>query len=339
MSGRFSGTRRSVTGGLALFLSACAGPRVQGALIPPDGFTGPAIETEALVMHDGARLPYLVWRPEAQPPTAVIVALHGMNDHRTAFRLAGPWWAQRGLATYAYDQRGFGRAPGRGTWAGPLMQEDLRTVVALVRQAHPGLPVVVVGESMGGAVAITAFASDRPPAADRLVLLAPAVWGWSSQAPLNRAALWVAARAMGGRAVQAPDWAVRNIRASDNLPELIRNGRDPDFIRSTRFDALSGLVDLMEDASLALGRTRVPTLLIYGAHDQIIEKRPMRLALERAGSRANLRTAWHANGWHLLNRDLQAPVVYADVEAFVRDPDAPLPSGAPEVLPRLTASR
>ncbi|MES2815512.1 MAG: alpha/beta fold hydrolase, partial [Pseudomonadota bacterium] len=156
-----------------LVLAACATPYVQPPLNPPIGFAGPRIEDSAIpatpgafVVDDGARLPFLRWGPEQ--PWAVIVALHGMNDYSAAFRLAGPAWAERGITTYAYDQRGFGAAPGRGIWAGEArMTRDLNTVVALVRARHPGAIVAVAGESMGGAVAISAFASDDPPAADR----------------------------------------------------------------------------------------------------------------------------------------------------------------------------
>ncbi|WP_262422951.1 lysophospholipase [Brevundimonas denitrificans] len=87
----------------------------------------------------------------------------------------------------------------------------------------------------------------------------------------------------------------------------------------------------METASRDLGRTRVPTALFYGTHDQIIEDEPMALALERAGEPPNLRTAFYEDGWHLLNRDRQALRVYGDVAAFLRDPAAPFPSGAPPV--------
>ena len=205
----------------------------------------------------------------------------------------------------------------------------------LARARHPQALIVVAGESMGGAVAVAAFASDRPPGADRVVLLAPAVWGWSSQGPANRAALWLTARTMGDRAVEAPQWAVRALPASDNRLELIRNYRDPNSLITTRFDALYGLVDLMERASRGLGAIRTPTLLMYGAHDNVIQGRPMRLALERAGSPAALRTAWYPDGWHLLNRDLQAGTVFRDVEAWLRRPEAPLPSGAGPVLPAL----
>jgi acylglycerol lipase len=327
--------RRLAALALALTVTACATPAIQPPLTPPPGFAGPAVEADALVMDDGARLPLVRWTPGAEP-WAVIVALHGMNDSRAAFRLAGPWWAEQGIETWAFDQRGFGGAPGRGVWAGEArMVEDLRIAVALARRRHPRAVIAVAGESMGGAVAVAAFASDRPPDADRVVLLAPAVWGWTSQGPVNRAALWFTARAMGARAVEAPEWAVRALPASDNWLELIRNGRDPNSLLTTRFDALYGLVDLMESASLGLGAVRAPTLLMYGAHDNVIQQGPMRLALERADDPAGLRTAWYPDGWHLLNRDLQAERVFRDVEAWLRDAGAPLPSGAGPVLPAL----
>ncbi|MEY3293921.1 MAG: hypothetical protein RJB12_1692, partial [Pseudomonadota bacterium] len=318
----------------ALALAACATPAIQPPMTPPSGFTGPAVEAGGLRMDDGARLPLARWTPETGEPWAVIVALHGMNDSRASFRLAGPWWAERGIETWAIDQRGFGEAPGRGVWAGEArMTEDVRTAVALARARHPRAVIAVAGESMGGAVTIAAFSADRAPDADRVILLAPAVWGWTAQGPVNSAGLWIAARAMGERAVEAPEWAVRALPASDNRLELIRNGRDPNSLISTRFDALYGLVDLMETASVRLGDIRAPTLLLYGANDNVIRSDPMRLALERAGDRPGLRTGFYPDGWHILNRDLQAEVMYRDVEAWLRDAAAPLPSGAGPVLP------
>jgi alpha-beta hydrolase superfamily lysophospholipase len=319
-----------------LALAACATPAIQPPLTPPPGFTGPAVEAVGLRMDDGARLPLARWTPETGEPWAVIIALHGMNDSRAAFRLAGPWWAERGIETWAIDQRGFGEAPGRGVWAGEArMTEDVRTAVALARARHPRAVIAVAGESMGGAVTIAAFASGRPPEADRVILLAPAVWGWTAQGPVNSAGLWIAARAMGERAVEAPEWAVRALPASDNRLELFRNYRDPNSILSTRIDALYGLVDLMETASMRLGQVQAPTLLLYGANDNVIQRDPMRLALERAGDRLGLRTGFYPEGWHILNRDLQAEVMYRDVEAWLRDAAALLPSGAGAVLPAL----
>src|SRR5579863_8008951 len=178
---------------LALLAVACA-PMVQRPQVPTPGFTGPRLEADSFVSFDGARLGFTHWDTPSGQPWAVIVGLHGMNDYANAFHLAAPYWASRGIATYAYDQRGFGRSPQRGVWAGDaLMTEDLRTITALVRARYPHAVIAVAGESLGGAVAIEAFASDHPPAADRLVLLAPAVWGWSSQPLAYRLALEAAA--------------------------------------------------------------------------------------------------------------------------------------------------
>ncbi|MBU4196883.1 MAG: lysophospholipase [Alphaproteobacteria bacterium] len=322
---------------LTLGASACAAPHIQPPLTPPPDFAGAHVEDRALVMSDGARLPYLRWGPTDRAPWAVIVALHGMNDHDASFRLAGPWWAEQGIETWAYDQRGFGAAPGRGVWAGQQrMTDDLREVTALARARYPDAVIAVVGESMGGSVAAAAFGSDNPPDADRLVLLAPGVWGWSTQGPLNSAALNIAARALGDVALEPPEFITRDIHASSNTLELIRNGRYPMNILATRFDTVYGLVDLMETASRSLGRIRGDAVLMYGAHDEIVKRGPMRLALERAQADGGaLKTAWYPNGWHLLNRDLDAEIVYRDVAAWLRNPDAALPSGAPAVLPEL----
>jgi alpha-beta hydrolase superfamily lysophospholipase len=325
---------------VCLLLAACASPAIQPAMTPPPGFAGPSVEARALVMDDGARLPLTRWTPAGGEPWAVIVALHGLNDARESFRLAGPWWAEHGIETWAYDGRGFGQAPGRGVWPGEArMTQDLRVAVSLARARRPHAIIAVVGESMGGSVAAAAAASNDPPDADRTVLMAPGVWGWSSQDPLNKVALWIAARAMGETAVEPPAFIAEHIQASSNRLELFRNGRDPSSILATRFDAISGLVDLMQSASDGLGRTAGPTLLMYGAHDQIVEPGPMRKALERAGEGSNLRTAWYPDGWHLLNRDLAAETVYRDIEAWLRDPAGPLPSGAPAVLAELQRPR
>lgn len=318
-------TRRGAMGGLAS-LSACT-PMVQTAGVPELSFQGPSLQADSFTAADGVRLPLTVWAAQGEPK-AVIIALHGMNDYANAFHLAGPWWANRGITTYAYDQRGFGRAPHRGVWPGPaLMTDDVRVLTALVRRRHPGAIVTVMGHSMGGAVAIAAFASDNPPDADRLVLVAPGVWGWSRQALPNRLVLWTAAHIMPGRRVAAPSWLARRIRASDNIEVLRAMGQDRNMIFDTRIDAIFGLVQLMQIADRNIGKVKAPVLYLHGAKDQII---PPKAAFHAAAKlKPTDRSAYYAEGWHLLERDLQAQKVWADIEAFVLDPQAPLPSGAP----------
>ena len=248
-----------------LVLAGCAAPYVQAPLLPPERQMASRMDDTGLVMRDGAVLPYLHWTPGDAEPWAVIVALHGINDSRAAFRLAGPWWAERGIATYAYDQRGFGDAPRR----------------------------VEIGQ--------------------------PLLYRWS---------LVAAAWTFGDVALEPPAWAADQVLPSDHLVELIRSGRDPDQTLSTRFDVLYGLVDLMEAAGQGLGDVDVPTLFLYGARDDLVPDRAVRQALERAGPRPGLRTVFYEDGYHLLNRDLQAVRVFADIEAWLRNEAATLPSGA-----------
>jgi alpha-beta hydrolase superfamily lysophospholipase len=310
-------------------LTACA-PVVQRPQIPPPAFAGPSLEADRFVSFDGARLGLSRWDAAGAEPWAVVVGVHGMDDYANAFHLAAPYWAERGVATYAYDQRGFGRSPRRGVWGGDaLMMQDLRTITALVRARYPHAIIAVAGESLGGAVAIEAFASDRPPAADRLVLLAPAVWGWKSQPLPFSLALEVAAHLAPSKVFTPPGIVTDHISPSDNTEELVAMGQDPLMIWGARSDALYGLVTTMQHGSDDIGRLRVPTLYLMGARDQIIPRGPAEDAARRLPP--GDRTAYYAQGWHLLLRDRQATHVYEDVIAFLRDPAAPLPSGAPPV--------
>jgi len=327
-------------GGILLLLSLLGGtagcaPRIQEELRAhqPARFT-----RDAVVMRDGARLPLTRWMP-AGPPAAAVIALHGFNDHSGAFQDLGPALARAGVAVYAYDQRGFGGAPGRGVWPGPgLLTRDLAQVAVLVRDRHPGLPVHALGESMGGAVIMAALASDAPPRLDGAVLSAPAVWGRRTMAPWQRGAL------TAGTAL-APAIRLRpqgiKITPSDNIEMLRALGRDPRFIRETRIDALHGLVGLMDRALEASHVLRLPLLVLYGERDEIVPRGPTCLMLSRLPSPKTGRTwraALYPDGYHMLFRDLAGDLVTGDIAAWLVDPEADLPSGHERAPDRVTGN-
>ncbi|MBL8550219.1 MAG: lysophospholipase [Hyphomonadaceae bacterium] len=319
--------RALLTSLAAASLSACA-PTVLKAndLGSIASFQGPRFEGDKFYSFDGAPLGLSAWLPPAGEPWAVIVGLHGMNDYAETYYMAGPYWAERGVATYAYDARGHGRSPDRGKWGGDyLLTEDLRTACAVARRLHPRATLAVVGESMGAATAAIAFGGANPPDADRLVLVAPAVWGWSDLPNLYAAVLWMSAHTFPWRNVTPPRGL--KIVVSDNTEMLRRISRDRNMIFETRIDALYGLVRLMQEANEACARLNLPTAFLYGAKDQVIP----RPAAERAAARLPRRdrTLLYPNGYHMLLRDLQAPVVFEDILAFLRDPAAAFPSEAP----------
>jgi acylglycerol lipase len=70
--------------------------------------------------------------------------------------------------------------------------------------------------------------------------------------------------------------------------------------------------------------------VMYGGRDEIVPRAPIRRFVDGlpAEPMRRRKLAWDENGYHRLLRDLQAPVVIADVASWVLTPAAPLPSGA-----------
>jgi len=301
----------------------CAIPRMQQ---PADARGEPSLGHGETAMADGYRLPTRVWEPSG-PPAAVAIGLHGFNDYHAAFDGVGPFLAQRGILVLAYDQRGFGATEQRGIWPGTeQLVSDLRAVTDLVRRRYPGTPLYVIGESMGGAVAMVALAQTDPPAIDGLVLVAPAVWSPQTMNPIQFGALWIAAHTVPGLKVSGRGLG---IRPSDNQAMLDRLGRDPLVIKDTRIDALWGMTLLMDRVYRGGIRVEIPTLLLYGANDQIIPKRAfceLAQTLPESGS-GSWRVLLYPEGYHMLTRDLKADIVLNDLAAWLLTPSGKLPSG------------
>lgn len=278
------------------------------------------------VMADGTRLPLLVFA--AEEPRAVAVALHGFNDYSNAFAAPGPgpWLAGQGVTVYAADQRGFGRAPGRGLWAGDTrMAEDAATLVKLVRARHPGIPVYLLGISMGGAIALRTMTLEEPPELDGLILSAPAVWGWQKLNSFYAATLWTAAHLAPSATLTGQGL---RIWPSDNIEMLRALGRDPFVIKKTRIDTLYGLVGLMDRAYDAAPEINVPVLLLYGAKDEIVPARSVAAAFgAMREAHVNVTAACYPAGYHMLLRDLEREIVWRDIAAWMENRNAPLPSG------------
>jgi len=300
-------------------LAGCTAPRLQH----PDQVTQPPrLATEEAVMDDGYRLPLRYWGRDNRP-RAVVLALHGFNDYGNAFATLGPYLAQRGILTYAYDQRGFGATAQRGSWAGTArMSSDLHAVSALLRKRHPGAPFYLLGESMGGAVVMASPKAAQ--AADGVVLVAPAVWSRDNMNPVQRFALSVAAHTVPWLEVTGEGL---DIWPSDNREMLRVFSADPLVIKQTRVNALWGVTNLMDAAVAAAGQLPRPALLLYGKNDQIIPKSAFCAALEYLPEDPRLRVVLYGEGWHMLTRDLQGRRVMEDIGAWLLDQRAPLPSG------------
>jgi len=284
----------------------------------------PEVGADFFRASDGAELPMRSWLPQGKPK-AVIVGLHGFADYSYSYARPASFWARQGIATFAYDQRGFGAAPHVLHWSGSArMIADATEAVTVLRKRYPGVPVFLIGESMGGAVATAATAVPHPPPVDGVILVAPAVWEHSFMGSIERTALWFTRNTVPGLWLTAPPGL--HIQPSDNIPMLREMSRDSLVQMGARADTTAGLMDLMDLAGDAVGQIHLPTLVLYGAHEEVLPKSAVTAFLARVPAH-NVRVAFYPNGYHMLLRDLDGDIVAGDVAAWIADRTTPLPSG------------
>lgn len=102
------------------------------------------------------------WRCGSPTPApGTIVYLHGIADNRSSASGAIERFTPRGFQVIAYDSRAHGQSGGEACTYGVFEKRDLR---AVIDRLHPG-PIVLIGTSLGGAVALLEAADDPRVAA------------------------------------------------------------------------------------------------------------------------------------------------------------------------------
>ncbi len=244
-------------------------------------------------LPSAAALPSQSWTPDGKA-RAHIVGLHSFGDYNAAFCHLGPWFAQRGIAVHAYDQRGFGRTQENGHWAGTdrMVADAVHHARQLKSQGAD--PVYLLGESMGGAVAMLA-AARAPELIDGLVLAAPAV----------REGIWIRYIYNAGLSVVATlaPGATHEVEREADNPDLRpgtarRLAQDPLVVSQVRMDTYRGLIELADQASNQAPEIRVPVLLLFGGRDESIPEVSIKHLRRHLGEQLTWR--FYENAPHLL---------------------------------------
>ncbi len=306
---------------LPALLAGCAAPPPRHAPQPRGQEAALIPATTTLTLSDGARAPLRIWAARGQT-RAVVLALHGFGDSRDAWEFSAPQLADSGIETIAPDVRGFGETASRGRWSSTSrLVQDAHEEARWAQLQNPGIPLFVMGESMGGAVATLLASSPASQGISGVILISPAIWRFD---PLSRLILnsmdWM-----------APDWVFTGAHvpgehiATNNLAALRRLYFDPLTLHGYRLDTLRGLVDLMAAAEAAAPRIQGPALLLYGDLDQMIPAAPMARFWQHLPS--HTRKDLVPGGHHLLLRDRNGRNATADIASWILTPDHLLPSG------------
>jgi alpha-beta hydrolase superfamily lysophospholipase len=114
---------------------------------------------------DGTEIVCNRWQPTGQAK-AIVLIVHGLAEHSARYARLADRLTAAGYAVYAPDHRGHGRTAERAEAHGgkafgvfadkdgwPVVVGDLRAVAHQARADHPGLPVFLLGHSMGSFLA------------------------------------------------------------------------------------------------------------------------------------------------------------------------------------------
>ncbi|MFC4948552.1 alpha/beta hydrolase [Pseudonocardia sp. GCM10023141] len=241
----------------------------------------------------GVELFWQGWLPAA-PPTGVVLLCHGLGEHSGRYGNVVDALVPDGWAVYGVDHRGHGRSGGRRAhlddYADWLSDFDVfrRTVVA----RHEGLPVFLLGHSMGGQIAL-AYALDHQPDLKGLVLSAPALA--SNAVPkaavpvlrlLAKVAPTLRPAGIDGTKI-SKDPAVVAAYQSD---PLVHQG-NPTLGLSA---ALFGQFGVLPARARSL---RLPLLLQHGSADVLTDPAGTR-ALEASSGSPDQTVRWYEGLWH-----------------------------------------
>jgi alpha-beta hydrolase superfamily lysophospholipase len=240
-------------------------------------------------------------------PSARYVALlaHGYGEHIGRYTYVADVLVRHGAAVYGPDHAGHGKSAGERVLVADFddIVADLHAVEEQARAAYPGLPVVLIGHSMGGMIAAR-YAQRHGAGLTALVMSAPVLGPW------------VAIKALL-ELEEIPDIPI-DVRTLSRDPEVGKiYDADPlvwhgPFKRTTveAFDrALAAIADGGRLGAL-------PTLWLHGTGDQLVPLADTRIGVERIRG-DDFTEVIYPDARHEIFNEINKDEVFAAVTAFI----------------------
>jgi acylglycerol lipase len=248
------------------------------------------------------------WEP-AHPESAggLVVIVHGFGEHSGRYGHVADRLTRDGWTVFALDHHGHGRSEGpRGRISFPDAVADIDRLVDLSVERRPGLPLFLLGHSMGGALALR-YALAHPDRLSGLILSGPLVQ------VEGRAAAQLLGRVLGR--------LVPNLPLARLDPNLV--SRDPGVVRAYVEDPLvfhqplpaATVSEFLRHAATLpaeVDRIRLPTLLMYGTEDRLCAPQGAVLVSRRIGA-SDLTTKPYDGLYHEILNEPERERVLDDV--------------------------
>ena len=251
--------------------------------------------------------------PAPGPARAVVVVVHGLGEHAGRYHGLAECLHEWGFAVWAHDHYGHGESSGpRGGLPSELrLVDDLALVVDDARRENPGLPLVLLGHSLGGLVAASLVARGVRQV-DALVLSSPGLDPGLSG--FQKMLLAVLPRL-------APNLRVGN-GLDDNFlshdPAVVQAYRDDPLThdriggRLARFLAYEG-----EAVQQRAANWPVPTLLLYAGDDRLVRPAASRAFAAAAAPSGKVEAQCFDTLYHEIFNELEADPVFEALQRWL----------------------
>ncbi|MGE3286285.1 MAG: lysophospholipase [Pseudonocardia sp.] len=241
----------------------------------------------------GVELFWQGWLPEGSP-TAILLVAHGLGEHSGRYRTVVDALLPDGWAVYGLDHRGHGRSGGMRAHVEDYDHwlADFDTFRRAVVARHPGLPVFLLGHSMGGQIAL-AYALEHQDELAGLVLSAPALANTSVPRPLQQALKAVA------RVAPTLRPKVLDLDKISKDPEIVAGYHADPYVfhGNATLGLTAALVRRFDDLPERARELRLPVLILHGTDDVLTDPAGSRRLEQTCGSPD--RTVRYYDGlWH-----------------------------------------
>ncbi|TCK27015.1 alpha/beta hydrolase [Pseudonocardia endophytica] len=263
---------------------------------------------------DGVDLFWQGWLPDGGP-TGVLLVSHGIGEHSGRYQSVVDELVPDGWAVYGLDHRGHGRSGGTRVHAKRYrdLVDDFETFRSAVVARHPGLPVFLLGHSLGGQIAL-AYTVVHEKALTGLVLSAPAL---ASDAVPQAVVpvLSVVAKVLP---------TIRPVGIDDS-----KISSDPAVVADYRADPLvhhgkptlalgAAIYEQMDELPGKVGDLRLPLLVQHGTADALTDPAGTR-ALEDASGSPDTTVRWYDGLWHEIYHEPGRAEPLADLREWLAE--------------------
>ncbi len=253
------------------------------------------------------------WSPDDAPARAVIVLVHGLGEHSGRYdhlvaRLVG-----EGYAVHTADHRGHGRSDGPRAFIEDMdnVVADVDTLVDRAVAVQPGVPVFMLGHSMGGLIALR-YALAHQERLAGLILSASLAQLEPVPKPLE-----LVARTLSVIAPRAPVIAIDSDLISRD-PAVVSHYRADPLVHHGKVPARTAvqLADAVESLPATVGAITVPTLILYGTADRLCPPAGSIMLGERIGAADKTVTAYEGL-FHEIFNEPERETVLEDVVGWL----------------------